>query len=68
MMGECIAYRDHLLRLCGPPPDGARLVVKWSVHELATLADVVCYYDENNTECEEYLNRMDEMIPSHWDL
>ncbi len=67
MMAECVAYRDQLLRLCGPPPDSARMAVKWFAHEFGTGAQVVCYYDESTSKFDRYAIRLDRIIPSRWD-
>jgi hypothetical protein len=67
MMAECVAYRDQILRSCGPPPNRARLAVRWLAHESGTRAEVVCYRDERDANAVGYITRVLQGAPRRWD-
>jgi hypothetical protein len=64
---ECKAFANQLVRILGPPPEGASLQVKSFPHDFGTYCEVVCWYDENNDKAAEYAYRCESECPANWD-
>lgn len=64
---ECNAFIAQLRRQFGPEPAGARLAVKANPHDFGTYYDVVCYFDTDLPESEEYAFKIDRELPAEWD-
>jgi hypothetical protein len=63
---ECKRYIEQLLRVYGPPPEGAQLLVKSFPHDFGTYREVVCKYDTENEEAVDYAMRVENGC-ENWD-
>ena len=64
---ECRAYVELLRRSLGEEPAGARLAVKSNPHDFGDYLSVVCYFDPDMPETEEYAFRCESDGPGQWD-
>jgi hypothetical protein len=64
---ECRVFIKQIQRICGDPPDGARLVVTNDVHEAGTYHEVGVRHD-NTREAIEYAYKCEGQCIEHWDL
>jgi hypothetical protein len=64
---ECKAFANQLVRILGPPPEGASLQVKSFPHDFGTYCEVVVWYDENNDKAAEYAYKCEAEAPAEWD-
>ena len=66
-LAECLRYIDLIRRVCGPEPPGARLRIKWELHDFGRYAEVVCEFDDDVPEAVDYAYRVEEEAPTRWD-
>lgn len=64
---ECRAYIGLLRRTLGNEPLCARLAIKSNPHDFGTYLSVVCYYNTENVETENYAFRCESEGPDNWD-
>jgi len=64
---EMTRYRDLIREKCGPEPEGARLVIKWSPHDFGTYGELVCEYEEGNEKALAYALHVESDGPATWD-
>lgn len=56
-----------LIRMtCGQEPPGARLSIRWLVHEFGRYGSVVCTYDVDSLEAKRYARHVEINKPSEW--
>ena len=65
-MRECKQYIEAIRKKLGQEPEGARLAVKGFPHDFGTYHEVVCHYDTERPESEEYAFRCEGESPSTW--
>jgi len=63
---ECEAYIEAIRKKLGNEPEGARLRVKGFQHDFGEYFEVVCYFDTEIPESEEYAFRCEGESPSTW--
>lgn len=63
---ECQAYIRQLKRVLGDPPDGARLKLRYTPHNLGTYLTVVCEFDTNKPDAITYAFKCDDGL-GKWD-
>jgi hypothetical protein len=64
--GECRRYIELLRAAFGPEPEGARLAVRWSLHDFGRYAEVVCEFDPDVFEAVRYAHQCDAEAPKTW--
>jgi hypothetical protein len=64
---ECRRYINLIRKVVGPEPQGAKLKVKWSPHDLGSYAEVVCEFDDKYQEAFDYAFRCESEGPQSWD-
>jgi hypothetical protein len=64
---ECARYIDCIRKKLGPEPSGAYLKVKGFDHDFGTYYEVVCYYDTEDEESQDYAFLCESNSPSTWD-
>ena len=66
-LAECERYIDVLRKKLGKEPEGARLRVKANPHDFGTYYEVVCDFDTELLESQDYAFKCDSNGPSTWD-
>ena len=66
-VNECKALIGQLRRELGEEPFGARLRVEAFPHDFGTYHEVVCEYNEEYEDAEEYAFRCESELPDRWD-
>lgn len=64
---ECNRFIDQLEREFGKPPQGASLGIKNFHHDFGIYHEVVCYYDIDNEEAENYCYKIEANTPEYWE-
>lgn len=64
---ECHAFLHQLTRIFGLAPAGAYLSVKTFPHDFGEYREVVCYFDTDVEESQEYAFRLESEAPAKWD-
>lgn len=64
---ECYAFIHQLRRQFGEEPYGARLRVKSNPHDFGTYLEVVCDYNDNCEESQEYAFKCEGEAWPNWD-
>jgi len=64
---ECRVLIGQIARQIGPPPLGARLVLKSNPHDYGNYPSVECEYDEENQNAAAYAFYAEECYPAYWD-
>lgn len=63
---ECRLYRSGLRKKFGPEPEGARLRIKEFPHDFGVYREVVCEYEIDNKEAQDYALRCEDEAPQTW--
>lgn len=63
---ECRRFIEAIRETLGDEPEGAQLAVKAFSHDFGTYYEVVCWYDEDNAEAEEYAFKCESDAPTDW--
>lgn len=64
---ECRQFIDAIRKVCGPEPEGARLVVRGQSHDFGTYYECAIAFDGNDRAAAEYAARVDEKAPTTWE-
>ena len=64
---ECRRYIELIRKVVGKEPNGVKLRVKWSDHDLGRYAEVVCEFDDKYPEAVDYALRCESEGPLTWD-
>ena len=65
---ECNAFIKQIRRVVGPEPVGAKLKVKWFMHDFGQYAEVVCEFYGDNPESENYAFECEgHALLNNWD-
>lgn len=64
---ECNRFKQQLIRQFGNPPTGASLGTKEFHHDFGIYHEIVCYFEVNNVEAENYCYEMESNIPEFWE-
>lgn len=64
---ECNAFLAQIKRVCGEPPEGARLVVKSFPHDFGSYREVCVVYDDENQVATEYALKCEGADIPTWD-
>lgn len=65
---EARTYIEQIVRTCGDPPDSAQFSVVSCPHDFGNYYEVVLNFDRTNKNEVDYFYRVDESVPSVWDL
>ena len=63
---ECKRYRDLLRKTFGDEPASARLSIKHFPHDFGTYCEVVCSFDDEDEEAQEYAFKLESEAPLRW--
>ena len=63
---ECRRFIVAIRETIGPEPAGARLAIKSNPHDFGSYLEVVCYYDTDDADAEEYAFKCESDAPEHW--
>lgn len=66
MREECNRFVRCIRQFCGPEPAGASLRVKSNPHDFGAYLEVVCYYDNIDSEAIDYAFHVEEFAPTKW--
>jgi hypothetical protein len=64
---ECRAFLNQLIRQFGREPGSARLAIKSFPHDFGTYSEVVCYFDDSDSEGMDYAFKLEGEMPEKWD-
>jgi len=64
---ECNRFRKFLREKIGKEPSHARLAVRSFPHDFGNYLEVVCYFDTNVLESEEYAMKCENDCPEYWE-
>ena len=64
---ECLAYIAAIKKVCGEPPEGARLRVKTESHDYRAYREVCIEFDPSKPEAVAYAVKCDESAPTTWE-
>ena len=64
---ECRRFIDLIRKKLGNEPAGAKLAIKANNHDFGTYHEVVCYYDDEIPESEEYAFNVEANAPTKWE-
>lgn len=64
---ECRAFCAQLLRVFGPEPEGARLIITSNPHDFGTYHDVAVLYETDNVAALDWALRIEGDTPAEWD-
>lgn len=63
---ELLAYIEAIRKKLGKEPEGAQLKIKGFPHDFGMYHEVVCYFDTEIPESEEYAFKCEGEAPSTW--
>lgn len=63
---ECNLLKEVILKKMGPPPMGARLVVKGFDHDFGRYYELVCAYNDAYSDAVDYAMRCETQTPAEW--
>ena len=66
MRSECQRFIEAIRSTLGPEPPKARLAIKGFEHDFGTYYEVVCYFDDENEESQEYAFKCESESPVKW--
>ena len=64
---ECRAFITAIKRVCGEPPEGARLTIKSESHDFGTYREVAIIFDGTSKEAADYADKVDRHAPATWE-
>lgn len=64
---ECRVFAKQIRRICGDPPNGARLVVASEPHDFGSYHEVSVKFDDSE-DAIEYAYKCESECIEHWDL
>lgn len=64
---ECKAFSAQLLRMFGPAPEGARLIITSNPHDFGTYHDIAVEYDTDNAAALAWALKIEGNTPAEWD-
>lgn len=64
---ECVAFKNQIIRVCGPEPDGVRIIVKSNPHDFGSYYEVAVRYDDSDQESIDYAFRVESTDIPNWD-
>lgn len=64
---ECAAFREQLIRMFGPPPEGCELRIKSNPHDFGSYLSVDAVFDGDNDAAVQYAYRCEAEGPEEWD-
>ena len=65
-MRESVQYIEAIRKKLGKEPNGALLRVKGFPHDFGVYHEVVCFFDTNIPDSEEYAFRCENDAPATW--
>ena len=65
-IAEVKRYRDLIVKTCGSPPPGTRLVSLWSPHDFGSYVELVVEYEDSDPKGLEYALHVESNGPSNW--
>lgn len=64
---ECVRFIRLLRKQISEEPPGARLAPRWFDHDFGQYVEVVCHYEDQDTEATEYAFRCANDMPEYWE-
>lgn len=64
---ECRLFIEAIKKICGAPPEGARLVIRSQPHEFGAYLECCVVFDGDNQAAAEYAAKCDEHAPTTWE-
>jgi hypothetical protein len=64
---ECRAYVRAIRSVCGPEPEGARLVIRPLPHDYGSYFEVAVVFDPDNQQAARYAALVDDTAPRTWE-
>ncbi len=64
---ECRAFANQIRRVCGQPPEGARLKIASNPHDFGSYHEVEVVYDDRDREAMEYAFKVEGADLATWD-
>jgi len=65
---ECKRFIKQLKKQFGQPPQNTSLQMKTFHHEFGMYHEVVCYYNTDDSEGEEYCLAIEAEMPEFWEV